>query len=449
MEQNLSEKQYTRMTETPIPRLVTSMAVPTVISMLITVAYNTADTYFVSQINKSASAAVGAVYAAMAIIQAIGYGLGMGAGSLISRMLGKKDTDAANKYASSAVFAGLVIGGLITALGLVFCEPFMKLLGCSKTMLPYAVPYANWIFIAAPINCSIFILNNVLRAAGQATRSMICIGISAVINIAIDPLFIFTLKMETAGAALATVLSQSVTLILYIIFFVKKKTVVRIGIKSISGTIKDYGLIIATGLPTIFRQGMGSLAAALLNIQAVNFGDEAVSAVTIANKTYTFVRAVVVGFGQGFQPVVGYNFSAGKKARAWKAYVFTNIWGTVICVLSAALIAIFAKPIMAWFSNDADVIKIGIEVIYFCAAVMPLMAVSTYVNQLYQCVGIKAKATLLASLRQGIFFVPAILIMPIFWGCRGVEAAQPTADLLTFIVCVPFLIYFYRKYIKE
>ncbi|MBQ4313659.1 MAG: MATE family efflux transporter, partial [Clostridia bacterium] len=197
-----SEAQYKRMMETPIPRLVTSVAIPTVIGMLITVIYNTADTYFVSQINKSASAAVGAVYAIMAIIQALGFGLGVGAGSLISRKLGAKDNEAADRYASSAFFAAIVMGLIITVAGLSMLEPFLLLLGCSETMMPYAIPYARYILYAAPLNCAVFVLNNVLRSEGFSRLSMIGISVGGVLNVFLDPVFIFTLDMGTGGAAL-------------------------------------------------------------------------------------------------------------------------------------------------------------------------------------------------------------------------------------------------------
>ena len=203
-----SEQQYKRMMETPIPKLVTSLAIPTTISMLITVIYNTADTYFVSQIDKSASAAVGAVFSIMSIIQAIGFGLGMGSGSLISRKLGAKENEAANMYSTSAFFAALLVGGLIGIAGLLFLEPFLTLLGCSDTMMPHAIPYAKYILIAAPISCATFVLNNTLRSEGYSKLSTIGMSIGGILNVILDPIFIFTLKMGTGGAALATMISQ-------------------------------------------------------------------------------------------------------------------------------------------------------------------------------------------------------------------------------------------------
>ena len=443
-----SQKQYERMIRSPIPRLVTSLAVPTVISMLITVVYNTADTYFVSQINKSASAAVGAIYPIMAIIQAVGYGLAMGGGSLSSLMLGQKNDEQAHRYATTAFFCAVLFGVPVAAAGLFPLGGFLRLLGCSPTMLPYAQPYGRIILLAAPISCSMFVLTNLMRAQGKATVAMWGLGVSGVLNLLLDPLFIFKLKLGTGGAALATILSQTVSFLIFLFVFLTGRSILVLHPKYIAKEAAVYRRIILTGLPTICRQSLGSLSAALLNVQAVVYGDAAVSAVTIANKVYVLVRNVVLGIGQGFMPVAGYNYGAGEKKRAWQAFVFAGRLGSALCVICAAVIAAFASPIMHWFSSDAQVVAIGVNTLYFCCAVMPFMAVSTYVNQLYQCLGFKAPATFLASCRQGVFFVPAIFLLPKLFGLVGVEISQPAADLLTFFVCVPFMISFYKKQIR-
>jgi len=392
METEESKKQYKRMIESPIPGLVTSMAIPTVISMLITVIYNTADTFFVSHINKSASAAVGAIYPIMAIIQAVGYGLAMGGGSLSSLMLGQKRDEDAYRYSTTAFFTAVVFGVPVAIVGLLPNAGFLRLLGCSSTMLPYAQPYAKIILLAAPLSCSTFVLTNILRAQGKATLTMWALGIGGVLNLLLDPLFIFTLNLGTGGAALATIISQAVSFGIFLFVFLTGRSIIVLHPKYISRHLKDYRQIILTGLPTICRQSLGSLSAALLNVQAVVYGDAAVSAVTIANKAYVLVRNMVLGIGQGFQPVAGYNFGAGEKKRTWQSFTFACKLGTVLCVVCAAAIALFARPIMCWFSNDRQVVEIGIETLYFCCAVMPFMAVSTYVNQLYQSLGFEITA---------------------------------------------------------
>ena len=443
-----SDAQYKRMMQTPIPRLVTSMAIPTVIGMLITVIYNTADTYFVSQINKSASAAVGAVYSIMALIQALGYGLGVGAGSLISRKLGAKENDKASQYASSAFFAAVVVGSVIMIAGLSVLEPFLCILGCTDTMMPYALPYAKFILLAAPVNCATFVLNNTLRSEGYSKFAMIGVTAGGILNVILDPFFIFTLKMGTGGAALATMISQFVSFSILFCIFLSGKSIAKISFKFVSHRFEDYRMIITTGIPTICRQGLGSVATAVLNIQAIGYGgDAAGAALTIANKIYVLVRNISIGLGQGFQPVAGYNYGAGNRKRTWDSFVFATKVGTVICLCFATVSAIFAKPIMWWFCDDAEVARIGIETIYLSSIAMPFLAFSTYVNQLYQGLGFRGQATFLASCRQGIFFLPAVLILPLWLGCFGVEASQPFADVCTFVVSIPFIIRFYKKYI--
>ena len=436
--------------EAPVSKLVTSLAIPTTIGMLITVIYNTADTYFVSQINKSASAAVGAVFSIMSIIQAIGFGLGMGSGSLISRKLGAKENEAANIYSTSAFFAALLAGALISVAGLLFLEPFLRLLGCSDTMMPHAIPYAKYILLGAPVSCATFVLSNTLRSEGYSKLSTIGMSAGGILNVILDPIFIFSLKMGAGGAALATMISQVVSFAILLSFFIFDRSIVKIHIRYISRKFKDYKDIISTGLPTICRQGLGSLAAAVLNIQAIGYGgDAAGAAITISNKVYILVRNICMGFGQGFQPVAGYNYGAGNKNRTWKAFTFATKVGSVICIGSAVATAIFAEPIMQWFSRDADVIRLGVQTIYLNSAIMPFLAFSTYVNQLYQCLGFMGQATFLASCRQGIFFLPTVILLPLWIGCLGVQAAQPIGDLCTFLISVPFLILFYKHYIKE
>ena len=445
-----TELQHKKMTQTPIPKLVTAMAVPTVTSMLITVAYNTADTYFVAHIDKSASAAVGAVYAVMAIIQALGYGLGVGASSLISRRLGAKLQDEAEMYASSGLFAAVMMGCIIMVCGLSAIVPFLKLLGCSPTMMPYAIPYAKFILISAPINCAAFVLNNILRSQGKTRLSMIGMGTGGIINIILDPIFIFRLNMGTGGAALATMISQIVSMLILSGYYITGKSIVNINFRKISRNFGDYRLIFTTGLPTICRQGLGSLSAAVLNIQAVKYGGDAASAaITIANKVYTLVRNISLGIGQGFQPVAGYNYGAGNKKRTWQAFVFTVKLGTAVCAAFSVMTIFKAQQIIMWFTQDPQVVKIGTETLNILGAAMPLLAFSTYVNHLYQSLGFRSQATFLASCRQGVFFMPVVLLMPLKIGCIGVQMAQPVADVLTFFVSIPFIIWFYKKHIFD
>ena len=447
---NQSDAQYKRMMETPIPRLITSLSIPTVISSLITVIYNTADTYFVSQIDKSASAAVGVVFSIMTVIQALGFGLGVGAGSLISRKLGAKDNAAADKYASSAFFASITVGTIIGVIGLCFLEPILRFLGCTDLMMPHAIPYARFILIAAPLNCATFVLNTTLRSEGLSLLSMIGITTGGILNMILDPILINGFGMGTGGAAIATMASQIVSFSILFCIFLFGKSIVRINVKSISRRFADYAAIVTTGIPTIFRQGLASIASAVLNIQAIEYGSEAAgAAITIANKVYMLVRNIIVGLGQGLQPAAGYNYGAGNKKRTWECFTFSVKVGTAICLIFGTFSAIFAEQIMWFFCDDAEVAVIGTKALHFLCACIPLMAFSTFVNQLYQGLGFKVQATFLASCRQGICFLPVILVLPLLVDLTGVQAAQSIADICTFFVSIPFIIIFYRKYIIE
>ncbi len=442
-------EQHARMTETPIPKLVTSLAVPTVLAQLITVVYNTADTYFVSHINESASGAVGVSFSLMAIIQALAGGIGMGGGNLISIYLGAKKDEDAKRTASSSFFASLLAGVLILVFGLIFLSPMMRLFGATETILPYAVSYSRFILFSAPFFSTSFILNNILRSEGEATLSTVGLCAGGLLNILLDPLFIYTFDMGIAGASLATMISQTVSFLILFVFLCSGRSVIRLHPRFISKNIRDYLLILKVGFPTICRQGMASLSTSLLNTAAGRYGDAAVAAVTIANKIYMLVRNLIIGIGQGFQPVAGYNFGAGIRKRVKSSFAFSCLCGTALTTVLGALIFWKAETVMNWFISVPEVIGIGSLALRISCAAMPLLAFSTFVNQLYQCLGFPVIAAILASCRQGIFFIPLILLLPAHFGLTGIQATQPGADLLTFLLSIPFAVLFFRKFLKR
>ena len=435
-----SEQQRDRMLHTPIPRLILSLCLPTLATQLISVFYNTADTYFVSKLSTSASAAVGVVFSLMSIIQAFGFGIGMGCGSIISRSLGGRDNDRADRIGSSAFVFAAAVGLALCAAGLCTLRPLMRLLGSTDTILPYAESYARIILLAAPVMCASFVLSNVLRAEGEATLSMYGMCVGGLLNVGLDPLFIFVFEMGIAGAALATALSQLVSILILEWKLLHGRSIVRIP--------RDYGQILLIGFPTICRQGFASLSSALLNNAAAAYSDAAVAAVTISNKVYLLVRSMIIGIGQGFQPVAGYNFGADCMPRTRQAFSFSTLFGTVVCVAGAALIALFPEQVMHFFRDDPEVTRIGRQALLYACAVMPVMAYSTYVNQLYQCLGFHQAATLLASCRNGLLYVPLILLLPGLLGLSGVAMSQPAADLLTFLVSIPFQLWFFRHKLR-
>ncbi len=444
------EAEYRRMTETPVPRLVLSLALPTIFSQMITSIYNMADTFFVTRLGESAVGAVSVVYALQSIIQAVGYGLAMGAGSLVSRRLGEKDSEDASKYASSAFFAAFFFGLLLTVGGLINLDGLLCLFGSTDTILPYAVDYAFIILLGAPLMCSSFVISNVIRAEGRATFAMIGLTVGGLLNIVLDPIFIFDLHMGVAGAALATVLSQTVGFIILAGYYLFGKSLVRLSIRRVSRRAADHLLIIKTGLPTVFRQGLGSLASTLLNVRVKIYGDAAIAAVGIANKVYMLLRGLIIGVGQGFQPVAGYNYGAGKPKRVKAAFGVAVVFGTVISVSASVALLTCGEPIMQLFrSETAEVTAIGARMLRFLGLTIPVLGYSTFVNQLYQSLGFVKGATFLASCRQGICFVPLILLLPMGLGLDGILLSQGLADLLTFFISIPCHIWFLRRVLSD
>lgn len=440
-----SEQQRQLMLTEPIGRLLFKKAAPTVLIQLITVIYNTADTYFVAKIDTAASAAVGVVFSLMAIIQATGGSIGMGATSLISPMLGQKRVDDASTVGTSAALMSVIAGAVIGALGLCFLRPLVSLIGARDEVVPYAMDYARYILLAAPFMTTAFVLNNILRSEGQALYSMFAMVSGGILNLFIDPLLIFTCGMGIAGAALATMLSQMTSFCIMAVIFLRDRSIVRLRPKYIGRKFSVYLHIVRMGVPTLFRQGMASLSSALLNIQAAPFGAAAVAAISIANKLYMLVRHIVLGIGQGFQPIAGYCFGAKRYSRVKKVFWYATASATVICVAIAVAVFFFREPIMRWFRDDAEVVRVGSLMLRLLCVTIPLMGFSTYVNQLYQSLGFAVGATILASCRQGIFFVPLVFILPFFFGLDGIVAVQAGADLLTFLISIPFLIFFFKR----
>ena len=432
----------------PIGKLLFKKAAPTVLIQLITVIYNTADTYFVAKIDTGASAAVGVVFSLMAIIQATGGSIGMGATSLISPMLGQKRVDDASTVGTSAALMSVIAGALIGALGLVFLRPLVSLIGARGEVIPYAEDYARFILIGAPFMTTAFVLNSVLRSEGQAVYSMIAMISGGILNLFIDPLLIFGFGMGIAGAALATMISQMTSFFIMAIIFLRDRSIVRLRPKYIGKKPSVYLHIVRMGVPTLFRQGMASLSSALLNIMAAPYGAAAVAAISIANKLYMLVRHIVLGIGQGFQPIAGYCFGAKRYSRMKKVFWVATGAATVICLSIALAVYFFREPIMVWFRDDPAVVEAGSAMLRFLCVTIPLLGFSTYVNQLYQSLGFAVGATFLASCRQGIFFVPLVFLLPAAFGLTGIEAVQAAADLLTFVISIPFLIYFFRKHLS-
>ena len=447
MEQN---QQFQKMTQTPVGKLIATLSIPTIISMLVTSVYNMADTFFVSKLGTSASGAVGIVFSVMAIIQAIGFTFGMGSGSWISRLLGAKEDEKAKEVAATGFYSAIFLCTLMSIIGEWKMDDLMRILGASETILPYARDYARYILLAAPIMASSFVLNNILRSEGHAKFAMIGITTGGILNIILDPIFIFTFNMGIRGAALATALSQLISFLILLSYFVMHKTTTRLGIHRVSRKLGTYYQIVKNGLPSFSRQGLASIASILLNKQAAIYGDAAVAAMAIVTKIFMMIFSVMIGFGQGYQPVVGFNFGAGIMERVKKAMKFTLKVG-IIGMSSAAVILFFTAPLLMglFISDDPAVMEIGTMALRAQAISMPLIPIGTVANMTFQSVGKSWKATIMSAMRQGIFFIPLIFILPAIFGLWGVTMTQAASDALTAVACTPFLYSFYKNLTEE
>ncbi len=441
-------QQFRKMIETPIPKLILSLAAPTILSMLITSIYNLADTFFVGQISTSASGAVGVVSSLMAIIQALGFMLGHGAGSIISRSLGSQNTKAATRFASTSFFTALTFGLILAVVGLTTLPHFMMLLGSTETILPHACAYARPILIAAPLMMSSLVMNNILRYEGKASFAMIGLVTGGVLNMVLDPVFIFGFGLGTAGAGIATALSQSISFCILLSMFLRGKTVSQFQLSAVTRSPAEFGTILMTGLPSFGRQGLNSIGGMLLNIAARSYGDAAVAGMSIVSRIFMFIISVAIGTGQGFQPVAGFNYGARKYRRVEKACVFTMC--ASFCFLSVIVAACWfnAEALIKLFRDDPEVTAIALPAFRYQCFACFLQPVIVAGNMLFQSIGKSGRATFLACCRQGVFFIPLILTLPRMFGLLGIEICQPIADVLTFVVTVPFLFPFLHQLVK-
>ena len=437
------DAQYRKMTETPVSRLILSLAIPTITSMLVTNIYNTGDTYFVSRLGTSASGAVGIVFSLMAFYQAVGFMCGQGSGSFVSRMLGNKKAGDASIYASTGFLAAFCLGALISLFGFLFMNPFLRLLGSTGTILPYARQYGIWIFLAGPFLSSSCVLNNLLRYEGKAVYAMVGLTTGGILNLIGDPIFMFGLKLGVTGAGISTALSQLISfgILLYMVKSGKTSSSIHLRLFQPGFLLPIFSL----GFPSLIRQGLGALSTILLNQQAKPYGDAAIAAMSITARIIFFVASVAIGIGQGMQPVAAFNYGAGKKKRVREGFNFTALSGTVLLSGIALLCMLFSVPIIQWFRDDPEVIAVGAAALRWQSISCLTSSFSIASNMLFQSTGHSRQASILALLKNGILFIPLILLLPSFLGVTGIELAQPLADLITALLTIPVVMPFLRS----
>lgn len=431
---------YEFLTQAPVSRVILTMAVPTIVSMLVTCLYTIVDTYFVGQLNTQSTAAVGIVFSLMCLVQAIGSFFGHGSGSYMSRELGARRIDNAASMAATGFVYAIVTGVAIAAVGLMSLQTLSLWLGSTATVLPYTEQYMAIILIGTPFQVASFTLNSQLRMQGNTRHAMWGIVSGAVLNVLLDPLLIFGCSLGLRGAALATVIGQAVSfLILYIMCNRRGATCVGIHLTKFSLRWHYVREIIYGGSPSLSRQGLASISVVLLNLAAASYGDAAVAAMSIVSRVTMFVMSVIVGLGQGFQPFCGYCYGAGLYARLRQGYWFTVKTGFVFLAIFAAVVYCFAEQTVALFRDDAIVIAVGSTALRWHLVAYPLNAYIMTSNMMLQTTRRPLRANLLASARRGLVFIPFILLLPHLFGLMGVAMCQAVCDVVTFLLAIPIM----------
>ena len=439
------QARFVMMTERPVRQLVMKMAGPTIISMMVTALYNIIDAFFVGHISTEATAGVGVSFAYMTFINAIGFFFGHGSGNYISTALGAKKYSDAEKMAATGFISSMMIGALAAVVGLFFLSPLSRIMGATPDIVPHSNDYMLFILIGTPFMMSSLTLNNQLRLQGNARYAMFGIATGAVLNIFLDALLIYGFDMGVMGASLATCISQFVGWLI-LLMGTEKSGNVHIRFRYFTPTLRSYIDIFNGGAPSLCRHVFVCISTIMLNRYAAYYAApdteaSAIAAFAIVSRVMMFAFSIIIGIGQGFQPVCGFNHGAGLHERVRKSFVFTVELSTVILVFISIAYAIFAPDIVRLFrSEDAELIKIGTRVMRWQCIAFPLIGVSTVTNMMYQTTRKTLIATLLSMGRQGIFFIPAIMILPLFIGFKGVEMTQAVADVLTFLLALPFAI---------
>jgi putative MATE family efflux protein len=438
MKKNVNRYEY--LTQTPVPQLVCRLAVPTILSMLVTGLYNSADTFFVGRISTQATAAVGLVFSVMAMIQALGFFCGQGSGSFLSRLLGAGKKQEAAEAAATGFTLALIIGVIVAVLGNLLAAPLGYALGAGPSTIHDTLIYMRIILIGAPFMIAQFVINNQLRYQGSAAYAMIGLLAGAIINIGLDPLLMFVFDLGVAGAAIATVSGQAISFVVLLIGSMHGENI-HLKLSNVRMNRYYLGEIVNSGLPALFRQGLAAVSTLLLNQMAgMMGGDAAIAGMSVVTRVLMLLSSAMIGFGQGYQPVCGFNYGAGLYARVKEGFYFCVKYGTIFLTAMSALCLAFAPQIVGFFRDDPAVIAVGTVALRAQAVTLPLMATIVLANMMLQSMGKGLKASITSSSRNGIFFIPLILILPRFFGLFGVEITQACADALSFMLAVPIAV---------
>jgi len=443
---NGNDQKLLMMRDEKIPKVLLKLGIPTMVGMMVSALYSVVDAYFVGWLGTSQMGAVSVVFPIVQIIVGLGMMFGSGAASYISRLLGANKADEANRTASTALFSSMVVGAAAISAALCFLDKLLVMLGATETILPYAHEYAVVYVAGSILNILNITMNNIVTAEGRSKLAMISMLIGGGLNVILDPIFIFPLGFGVRGAAIATIVSQAATTCLYLWFVLRKKGYLRFSPKLFTISGKIYGEVLKIGIPILVFQFLASAALSLTNTAASVYGDSAIAAVGVVARIMTLGTYVIYGFMKGFQPVAGYNFGAKRYGRMWEATKLSLLWATIFCTVSAILMIVIPDRIGSLYSkNDALLVEIGTRQLRACGFVFPLFGFEIVFMDLFLAIGRGLQGGLLSVSRQGIFFIPAILLLPRLLGIDGIIWAQPAADFLTIVLTAVFALVLRKK----
>lgn len=432
------EEKRREMLERPVGSLIATLAAPSIFANVVTTIYNLADTFFVGQMGvTSASAAVGVAFVTSTVIQAMAFYFAQGTGNPMSRYLGAGDTRRATEFVNTGLAATICFGALITVVGHLFLNQLCIIGGATETIMPYARTYISIILFGAPFIASGFLMNMQLRFQGESFYSMLCMVAGAVLNTILTPLFIFPCGLGIAGSALATVISEAVSFFL-LLYEMSKAGITPLGLRYVR--LPDAAMLREInngGVPSFARQVMLGVATSLLNNAAAPFGDAAIAGIAVVQRITSVGNFFQIGIGQGFQPIVGYNYGAKRFSRIREAY-FTAVKASFVSVAAIGVVTfLFAPQLIAIFRDDPDVVAFATLTLRIESVTLPFTGVAMATNFLLQTTGKMWRATFLGACRLGLVLGPVVLVLPPLLGMLGVQLAQPVTDIITTLIALP------------
>ena len=430
----------------PIHKALMALGMPIMIGMLINALYNLVDAYFVSGLGKSQMGAISVVFPLGQVVVGLGLMFGNGAASYLSRLLGRGDKDTADKVASTALYSSILIGAIIILLSAIFLKPILVMLGATETIMPYALKYARIYVLSCIFNVFNVTMNNIVSSEGAAKTTMCALLLGAVLNIGLDPLFIYTLDMGVEGAAIATAISQMVSTLVYLTYVLRKKSVFSFSIKEFSPTRQMITEILKIGVPTLVFQLLTSLSIALINRASSNYGDSVIAGMGAVTRITSMGTLVVFGFLKGFQPIAGFSYGAKKFDRLREAIKTSIIWSTSFCLVVGLVMAVFSTQIISQFTEgDNQMILVGQKSLFANGITFILFGFYTVYSSLFLALDKGAAGFFLGACRQGVCFVPVVLLLPMVWGMNGILYAQPIADVISVVITVFMALHLHRE----